>query len=84
MTEEPAVLKQQSAADLADVVVPEADGAFQLAPEDAPAALEALLYAAGDPRPFRNPRRTQGLTSPWLGRFRLARPAGWPATVSAG
>lgn len=61
MTEEPAVLKQQSAADLADVVVPEADGAFQLAPEDAPAALEALLYAAGDPLPIEKLQQITGL-----------------------
>ena len=61
MTEEPAVLKQQSAADLADVVVPEADGAFQLAPEDAPAALEALLYAAGDPQPIEKLQQITGL-----------------------
>lgn len=49
MTDEQGLLKQQSAADLAETPADVSDDEFRLAPEDAPAALEALLFAAGDP-----------------------------------
>lgn len=62
MTEYPDALQHEDLKDLAAAAEP----VFRLPPEEAPAALEALLFAAGDPLPADKLRQITGLDKPTL------------------
>lgn len=57
MTEESISLQQENLGDFLETT----DQGYRLSPDEAPAALEALLFAAGDPLPFDKLRQITGL-----------------------
>jgi segregation and condensation protein B len=61
MTDERDELRQQTAEDLMQEGAEPAEGGFQLPPEDAAAAIEALLFVSGDPLPLDRIAQVTGL-----------------------